>query len=193
MPRSISQNRLPIAGPKIIEVERNFGQPIRSLEPETKAPVLELQREAPSLINKLDTDVLNDGPGLGGVDLETEPGVTKPQYKFRVEPKYPESAKKAEKEGEVILQTTIDEKGIPQNIKALTNLGFGLEEAAIAALKKTTFSSCYEGWRGAPVCRLKYPTSSRLRTTNDRVCKSLSLHVICRSEEAGKTQSLPDF
>ena len=133
------------AGPKIIEVERNFGQPIRSLEPETKAPVLELQREAPSLINKLDTDVLNDGPGLGGVDLETEPGVTKPQYKFRVEPKYPESAKKAEKEGEVILQTTIDEKGIPQNIKALTNLGFGLEEAAIAALKKTTFRPAMKG------------------------------------------------
>ena len=133
------------AGPKMIEVDRNFAQPSRSIEPETKAPTIEVPREAPSLINKLDTDVLKEGPGLGGVDFETEPGVINPQYKFRVEPKYPDIAKKAEKEGEVILQATIDENGIPQDIKALTNLGFGLEEAAIEALKKTTFRPAMKG------------------------------------------------
>lgn len=132
-------------GPKMIEVNRNFAQPSRSLEPETKAPGFEIQREAPSLMNKLDTDLSEEGPGLGGVDFEPEPGVTNPQYKFRVEPKYPDSAKKAEKEGEVILQATIDENGIPQDIKALTNLGFGLEEAAIEALKKTTFRPAMKG------------------------------------------------
>lgn len=133
-------------GPKMIEVDRNFAQPSRSLEPETKAPGFEIQREAPSLINKLDPGAaLEEGPGLGGVDFEPEPGVTNPQYKFRVEPEYPDSAKKAEKEGEVLLQATIDENGIPQDIKALTNLGFGLEEAAIAALKKTTFRPAMKG------------------------------------------------
>lgn len=133
------------AGPQLIEVERNVVQLTPSVEPETKAPGFEIQREAPSLINKLDTDISEDGPGLGGVDFESEPGVTNPQYKFRVEPKYPDSAKKAEKEGEVILQATIDENGIPQDIVALTNLGFGLEEAAIAALKKTTFRPAMKG------------------------------------------------
>ena len=132
-------------GPKMIEVERNFVQPVRTLEPTTKAPVLEIQREAPSLINKLDSDVLEDGPGLSGVDFESEPGVVNPQYKFRVEPKYPDSAKKAAKEGEVVLQATIDEDGIPRDIKALTSLGFGLEEAAIDALKKTTFRPAMRG------------------------------------------------
>ena len=132
-------------GPKMIEVERGFIQPTRTLEPTTKAPVLEIQREAPSLINKLDTDVGKDGPGLGSVDFKSEPGVVNPQYKFRVEPKYPDSAKKAGKEGEVILQATIDEDGIPRDIKALTSLGFGLEEAAIAALKKTSFRPAMRG------------------------------------------------
>lgn len=133
------------AGPPLIEVERNIVQLTPSVQPETKAPGFEIQREVPSLINKLDTDVLEEGPGLGGVDFESEPGITNPQYKFRVEPKYPDIAKKAEKEGEVVLQATIDENGIPQDIKALTNLGFGLEEAAIEALKKTTFRPAMRG------------------------------------------------
>ena len=139
-------------GPNLIEVDRSFAQPSRSLEPETKAPGFEIQREAPSLINKLDVDTaLEAGPGLGGVDFEPEPGVTNPQYKFRVEPKYPDSAKKAEKEGEVVLQATIDENGVPQDIVALTSLGFGLEEAAIEALKKTTFRPAMKG--GEPISK----------------------------------------
>ena len=66
-------------------------------------------------------------------------GVIRPQYKFKVEPKYPEVASRVGKEGEVILWTTIDENGIPRDIVAITNIGFGLEEAAIAALKETSF------------------------------------------------------
>ena len=139
------------AGPQLIEVERNAVQLTPSMEPETKAPGFEIAREAPSLMNKLDTDILEDGPGLGGVDFESEPGVTNPQYKSRVEPKYPDSAKKAEKEGEVVLQATIDENGVPQDIVALTNLGFGFEEAAIEALKKTTFRPAMKG--GEPISK----------------------------------------
>ena len=127
------------AGPKMIEVERNFAQPTRSLEPETKAPGFEIQREAPSLINKLDVDVEKEGPGLGGVDFEPEPGVIEPKIKYLAEKKYPDSAKKAGKEGKVILKATIDENGIPRDIVALTNLGYGLEEAAITMLRKSTF------------------------------------------------------
>ena len=139
------------AGPKMIDVERSLVQPSRSIEPETKAPTVEVPREAPSLINKLDTDIIKEGPGLGGVDFESEPGVINPQYKYRVEPKYPDAAKKAEKEGEVVLQATIDENGIPQDIVALTDIGFGLEQAAIDALKKTTFRPATKG--GEPISK----------------------------------------
>lgn len=127
------------AGPNIIEVDRTFAQSTRSLEPETKTQGFEIQREAPSLIKNLDVDVEKEGPGLGGVDFEPEPGVTQPKIKYLAEKKYPDSAKKAGKEGKVLLKVTIDEKGIPRDIVALTNLGYGLEEAAITMLRKSTF------------------------------------------------------
>ena len=123
----------------MIEVERNFVQPSRSLEPETKTQGFEIQREAPSLINKLDADITKEGPGLDTVDLEPEPDVIKPKIKYQADKKYPNIAKKAEKEGKVILKATIDENGIPRDIVALTNLGYGLEEAAIQMLRKSTF------------------------------------------------------
>ncbi|MDE0012441.1 MAG: energy transducer TonB [Candidatus Poribacteria bacterium] len=127
------------AGPNIIEVDRTFAQSTRSLEPETKTQGFEIQREAPSLIKNLDVDIEKEGPGLGGVDFEPEPGIIQPRRKYLAEKKYPDSAKKAGKEGKVLLKATIDEKGIPRDIVALTNLGYGLEEAAITMLRKSTF------------------------------------------------------
>lgn len=150
------------AGPKMIEVDRNFVQPTRSLEPETKAPGFEIQREAPSLINKLDADIEKEGPGLDGVDFEPEPGVIEPKIKYLAEKKYPDSAKKAGKEGKVLLKVTIDEKGIPRDIVALTNLGYGLEEAAITMLRKSTFRPATKA--GKPISlEVEIPVDFRLK------------------------------
>ena len=149
-------------GPRLIDVPRDFVKPTTTIEPETKAPGFEIQREAPTLIEKLDTPAPDDALGLDGVSFESEPGVVKPQYKFRVEPKYPDVASKAGKEGEVILQATIDEKGNPQNIVAITDIGFGFEEAAIAALKKTTFRPATKG--GTPISlQVEIPYSFTLK------------------------------
>ena len=150
------------AGPNIIEVERNFAQPTRSLEPETKTQGFEIQREAPSLIKNLDVDVEKEGPGLGGVDFEPEPGVIEPKIKYLAEKKYPDSAKKAEKEGKVIPKATIDENGIPRDIVALTNLGYGLEEAAITMLRKSTFRPATKG--GKPISlEVEIPVDFKLK------------------------------
>ena len=132
-------------GPALINVERNFVQPTTTIEPETTAPSFEMEREAPTLLDKLDTPEPDAALGVGNINFESEPGVTNPAYKVKVKPKYPENAKKAQKEGEVLLQATIDEKGLPKDIVALTNLGFGLEDAAIAALKKSTFRPAMKG------------------------------------------------
>ena len=142
----------PDEGLKPIDVDRNFVKPRPTIEPENKAPVLERQREAPNVLDKLDTPLPDEGLRLDSVNFEPEAGVVPPKKKFQVEPDYPESAKKAEKEGEVILQATVDEKGNPKDIKALTNLGFGLETAAIAALEKSTFHPAMKG--GQPISKL---------------------------------------
>ena len=137
------------AGPRLIDVNRDFVQPSTTVEPDARAPGFEIQREAPTLMEKLDTSAPDDALGLDNVSFESEPGVVRPQYKFKVEPKYPEVASKAGKEGQVLLEATIDENGIPRDIVAKTSIGFGFEEAAIAALKKTTFRPATKG--GNPI------------------------------------------
>ena len=136
-------------GPSFIEVNRDFVKPTTTVEPDTKAPAFEIQREATTLIDKLDTTAPDAALGLDSVNFKSEPGVVPPSPKMRIEPDYPESAKKAGKEGQVLLQATIDEKGIPRDITAVTNIGFGFEAAAIAALKKTTFRPATKG--GNPI------------------------------------------
>ena len=132
-------------GPAIIDVKRDYIKPTTAIETETKAPSFEIEREAPTLIDKLDTPAPDAALGVGNIDFRPEPGVTDPAFKIKVEPKYPENAKKAGKEGNVILQATIDENGIPKDIEALTKLGFGLEEAAIEAFKKSSFRPAMKG------------------------------------------------
>ena len=112
-----------------------------------QAPTLKIQNEVTPQTRRTDTSQTrrtntSSSPlatRLAGIDFEPEPGVTAPEYKFRVEPLYPIIAKNAKIEGEVTLEATINEQGIPLDIVALTTLGFGLEEAAIEALKQTTF------------------------------------------------------
>ena len=127
-------------GLKAIDVKRNLSKPTRAVELDTKAPVLETERSQKSLIDRIEPIAPKDAlDELKGVDIQVEAGVVNPKYKYKVKPDYPKNAKQAAKEGIVILQATIDVNGIPQEIVALTNLGFGLEAAAIEALKKTTF------------------------------------------------------
>lgn len=83
------------------------------------------------------------------IDYDPHIEVAGAQYKSKVDPEYPERAKAAAKQGDVVLETTINEEGIPVDIVARTQLGFGLEEAAIEALKKTTFYPAI--WRGEPI------------------------------------------
>ena len=104
-----------------------------------QAPTLKIQNDVTPQIRKTDTSSSPLATRLAGIDFEPEPGVTAPEYKFRVEPLYPVIAKNRKIEGEVVLEATINEQGIPLDIVALTNLGFGLETASIEALQKTTF------------------------------------------------------
>ena len=104
-----------------------------------QAPTLKIQNEVTPQPRRTDTSRSPLATRLAGIDFDPEPGVTPPDYKYRVEPLYPVIAKNRQIEGEVVLEATINEQGIPLDILALTTLGFGLEEAAIEALKKTTF------------------------------------------------------
>ena len=135
-----------------------------TVEPETKAPTGQIQRK-PSEIHKSDTASPKKPLELKDLVARRADEWVAPKYKTKVDAKYPKSAKEAEKGGKVTLQVTIDENGIPQDIVPLTKLGFGLEEAAIKALKKSTFHPAMKG--GKPIStQVKIPFSFAITNAN---------------------------
>lgn len=129
----------PNDGPKIRGIGKSLKAPIQT--PSTSiTPKLERPSQNPPPTPDLEFAPAIDSPGLKEIEIETtEKGVTPPKTIKKVEPTYPKNAKQAEKEGTVILLATIGTDGIAKDIKAETSLGFGLEDAAIAALKKFKF------------------------------------------------------
>ena len=85
-----------------------------------------------------------------------------PGFLHQSVPKYPRQAKRRGKEGVVILKLTIDEKGRLINVKVIKDPGYGLAQAAVAAVKKSTFYPAKD--RGKPVvCRCLLPVKFVLR------------------------------
>jgi TonB family protein len=66
-------------------------------------------------------------------------GMQAPVPIFRPEPEYSEEARKAKWQGGVLLQLTVDENGVPQDIKVIRPLGMGLDQKAIEAVQKWRF------------------------------------------------------
>ncbi len=74
------------------------------------------------------------------VDKCTEPTV-KPRRKGGPQPSYTQQARQAEIEGQVRVQVTIDESGRVLAAAVANGLGYGLDEAALAAAKRWTFDA----------------------------------------------------
>ncbi len=63
----------------------------------------------------------------------------KPRFIKRIIPQYPELARRAQKEGRVLLEAVIGTDGIPSEIRIIQAIGFGCDEAAVKALKASRF------------------------------------------------------
>ena len=79
-----------------------------------------------------------------------------PRFRHKVAPKYPNLAHRAGKEGVVLLEATISVDGFAQEIQVIQEIGYGCDEAAIAALKASRFvPAMYEEKR--VIVRIKIP------------------------------------
>ena len=67
-------------------------------------------------------------------------GVTSPRLLYKVSPTYSKKARKARRQGIVMLAVEIWEDGLAHNIRILRSLGLGLDEKAVEAVKKWKFS-----------------------------------------------------
>ena len=78
-------------------------------------------------------------------------GITPPKVLGRVEPVYPEDARKARVRGMVILEARIDETGIVRGAEVVKNLPFGLGEAALNAVRQWTFTPALQNGKPLPI------------------------------------------
>ena len=109
---SLSENAAPAAPPKSTGEERRSTQ-------------LEAKASPPS--------------GSGPVDNVQFGSATGPNFVNRVMPVYPFVAKRMNKEGKVVLRLTIDEHGRLLNTEVIESAGYGFTEAALEAVKKSTY------------------------------------------------------
>jgi protein TonB len=72
--------------------------------------------------------------------IETRFGTSiAPAFLHKEMPIYPMMARKLGREGKVMLKLTIDEKGNLSDVEVIDKAGFGFTEAAVEAVKKSTF------------------------------------------------------
>lgn len=79
------------------------------------------------------------GSGKGDSDVMAFGSATGPKFRHMEMPVYPHNAKRLGKEGKVLLMLTIDKNGNLIDIEVLEDSGYGFAEAAVAAVKKSTF------------------------------------------------------
>ena len=85
-----------------------------------------------------------------------------PAFRTRIEPKYPRTARLAQKEGQVVLTATIDVDGRAKDIKVKEdNVGFGCARAAIDALVASLFRPGERGVEIVPI-RIAIPYQFKL-------------------------------
>ena len=83
-----------------------------------------------------------------GTPIETRFGQTNaPSFIHRAMPVYPPLARRRGKEGRVVLTLLIDKTGKIEKIDVTEPAGFGLTEAAIDAVKKSTFAPAHVNGR----------------------------------------------
>jgi TonB family protein len=89
------------------------------------------------------------GGGIGGGVFKVGGGVSAPKVLFQPDPEYSEEARKAKYQGTCVLWLIVGPDGKPRDIKVARNLGMGLDEKAIEAVKQWKFEPAMKD--GKPV------------------------------------------
>ena len=90
-----------------------------------------------------------EGGGMGGGPYRPGSGVTPPQLLKEVRADYTDEARRANVEGEVVLEIVVRRDGAVGDVRILRRLGSGLEQRAIQAVRQWRFSPAR--LKGTPV------------------------------------------
>jgi protein TonB len=137
-PPSIAPSELSTSQPALSEAPARAGlntAPINALSTRSQ--------EENSESNSSSSSRQNSGSGppmvLGDADA--------PRFIHRELPKYPLSARKFGKEGNVVLRLALDTQGQLEGIEVIEANGFGFAESAQAAIRKSTFAPAFKNGR----------------------------------------------
>ena len=104
------------------------------------------------------------GQAQGPVDAAFGVG-NGPRFIDKALPRYPRLARENGKEGTVLLRLTIDERGRLTGVEIVNGAGFGLDEAAVQAVRNSTFGPAVRD--GKPVkCRASLPIRFVLKSSD---------------------------
>jgi|SRR5271157_778223 len=124
--------------PEIMEIKDRQDEFLLNEKPVTAA----VQRAENLTIAK--TEITSTGKAANLDVAETVFGNSgAPAFTRREMPVYPLLARRLGKEGKVVLKLLINKNGTLQDIEVIEASGFGFTEAALAAIKKSTFSPAY--------------------------------------------------
>jgi protein TonB len=88
-----------------------------------------------------------------------------PRFLHKVVPLYPDFARKQEMQGTVLLRVAIDEHGRVVNVEVLKKAGFGFDEAAVKAVRESTFVPAQRDGRSCS-CKALLPIRFELKSSD---------------------------
>ncbi|MGO9137074.1 MAG: TonB family protein [Syntrophales bacterium] len=143
--RSKAEQVQSISKPETMEIKDRQDEFLLNEKPVTAA----VQKSDNSTLAK--TEITSIGKAANLDAAETVFGNSgAPAFTRREMPIYPLLARRLGKEGKVVLKLLIDKNGTLQDIEVIEPSEFGFTEAAVAAIKKSTFSPAYRNGEKVP-------------------------------------------
>lgn len=157
----------PVARPRnkpVVRETPHSTQPVRA-----ETPVTQERHETAALGNSPSSTPTPAGEGSNaGLEPVDAPFGSRdgPRFMKKVLPRYPRVARELGKEGVVLLQLVIDERGRILDVQVLKRAGSGFDEEALRAVRDSTFSPAKKN--GRPVmCKARLPIQFILRDVHN--------------------------
>jgi TonB family protein len=91
------------------------------------------------------------GGGTGGGVYHPGGGISTPKIIYSVDPEFSDEARRAKYQGVVVISLIVDAQGNPQHVHVVRQLGMGLDEKAIEAVKQYKFKPAMMQGHPVPV------------------------------------------
>jgi TonB family protein len=91
------------------------------------------------------------GGGTGGGVYHVGGGVSAPTVIYSVDPEYSDEARRAKYTGIVMVSLIVDAQGVPQHVHVVRQLGMGLDEKAVEAVRQYKFKPAMYQGKAVPV------------------------------------------